>query len=601
MTIAKSRTVSDELLVPVSTFRYAVVWTVFAVMFVTLIARAVYLQVLDTERLQSEGDLRYLRVQKELPNRGMILDRDGRPLAVSTPVDTITMRPATLLAEPRNAKLGELAKLLKINEKRLIKTAKAKLDKELVYLKRQISPALAKQILALDIDGINTMREYKRYYPSGPVLSHVIGFTNIDDVGQAGLELAYDDDLKGHAGRTRVLKDRKGRVIEHVEQLSAVQHGKNVQLSLDSRIQYLAYRHLEAAVERHKASTASLVALDAKTGEVLAMVGFPHFNPNDVAERKNQRTRNRSIADTFEPGSTVKPFAVAMSMDAGMVTPETVISTGDGQFYIGRNKVSDTKKMGDISVSTVIQKSSNIGVTKVAMMLEPIDLYKTYRSLGFGQANQLRLPGENKGLLKRRKKWRPIEHATLSYGYGLSVNTLQLARSYQALANDGLMLPVSLHPVANIPKARRVFTSDTVQKVNRMLELAAGDGGTAPNAQVAMYRVAGKTGTAHRVVNGKYQDDSYTSLFAGFAPVSDPEIVMVIAVSDPQGVDYYGGLVAAPVFSKVMEGALRFRNVQPDNLLNDRVEKSAPRLIISRPAVVDQRVVSRSHMAGGEG
>lgn len=576
---AAKRAKEQELLVPVSGWRYYTIGVIFGAVFLALIVRAIYLQIIDTDYLQSQGDARYLRVQKELPTRGMILDRDAQPLAISTPVDSIWMHPATILKQQEEYSYAKLTKLLGISRQALLNKARDKQTREFVYLKRHIQPKLANQILSLDVPGIDSVREYKRYYPAGPVLAHVLGFTNIDNEGQEGLELSFEDELKGRAGRTQVLRDRVGHVVEHVEQLSAVEHGKDVSLSLDSRIQYLAYRHLQAAVKKHRASTASLVALDAKTGEILAMVSAPDFNPNDRAELKSARIRNRSIADTFEPGSTMKPFAVAMALDEGVITPDTLIDTEPGHYYIGRSRINDTKNHGVISVTKVIQKSSNIGSAKVAMMMEPRDLYDTYKALGFGETNNLPLLGEQKGLLVKRKKWRPIEHATLSYGYGLSVNTLQLARSYQALANDGVMLPVSLQPVNEVPRGKRVFSRETVEAVNNMLELATSDDGTAPKAQVAKYRVAGKTGTAHRVVDGQYQDDSYTSLFAGFAPVSDPQIVMVIAVSDPKGVDYYGGLVAAPVFSKVMEGALRFRNVAPDAL----EEKPAPKLMITRP------------------
>jgi len=377
-----------------------------------------------------------------------------------------------------------------------------------------------------------------------------------------------------------VLRDRFGHVVEYVEQLSRVQHGEDIKLSLDSRIQYLAYRHLQAAVKKHDASSASLVALDAKTGEILAMVSAPDFNPNDRYELKSSQFRNRSVTDSFEPGSTVKPFTVAMAIEDGVTAADSLIDTEEGEFYIGRNKVSDTSDYGEISVAQVIQKSSNIGAAKIAMMMKPEELYATYRQLGFGERNELKILGEHKGILRKRKKWKPIEHATLSYGYGLSVNTLQLARAYQALANDGILLPASLHPVERVPEGKRVFSKQTVDQISLMLESAVNKHGTAPLAQVDQYRVGGKTGTAHRVVKGKYQDDSYMATFAGYAPISDPQIVMVVAVNDPKGADYFGGLVAAPVFSSVMSGALRFRDVAPD-AVNE--PKEPLELMISRP------------------
>jgi cell division protein FtsI (penicillin-binding protein 3) len=571
-----------EVLIPVSTWRYATTGVIFGGLFLGLIVRAVYLQVIDADYLQSQGDARYLRVMKEAATRGMIVDRNDQPLAISTPVDSIWIHPSAILEQYGEYSYTQLGELLEMSVDSIIVKAKQKKASQFAYLKRHISPQLADQILALGIEGVDKVREYKRYYPAGPVFGHVLGFTNIDNVGQEALELGYQSELEGQPGRTQILQDRMGHVVEYVEQLSRVKHGHDVKLSLDSRIQYLAYRHLQSALKKHQASSASLVALDAKTGEILAMVSAPDFNPNDRAQLKSSRFRNRSIADSFEPGSTVKPFTIAMAMDEGVVSAQTEIET-NGRLYIGRNRISDTENHGLITASEVIKKSSNIGSVKVAMMMEPRDLYNTHLKLGFGQTNNLKLQGEQKGILANRKHWKPIEHAALSYGYGLSVNTLQLARAYQALANKGVMLEVSLHPVDKIPSGQRVFSEQTVEQVNLMLEAAVSDEGTAPKARVQQYRVAGKTGTAHRVENGRYQDDSYTSLFAGFAPVSDPEIVIVVTVSDPKGVDYYGGLVAAPVFSEVMEGALRFRDVTPDAIQPD----SDPlKLMITRPKQV---------------
>lgn len=576
-----------EVIVPVSTWRYKVIGLVFGAVFVGLIVRAVYLQIVDTDYLQSQGDARYLRVQKTVPTRGMIVDRHNQPLAISSPVDSIWMHPATILKQKNEYSYKKLSALLGISRDRLLKKATSKKAKQFVYLKRQVKPSIGAKIVSLDIPGINSVREYKRYYPAGPVLGHVLGFTNIDNEGQEGIELAYDDQLKGQAGRTQVLQDKVGHVVEYVEQLSRVQHGQDLRLSLDARIQYLAYRHLQAAVKQHQASSASLVALNAKTGEVLAMVSAPDFNPNDRSDLKSAHFRNRSITDSYEPGSTVKPFTIAMALDDGVVRPTSIIDTEKGYYHIGRNKISDTKPHGKITVAQVIKKSSNIGSAKIAMMMAPLDLHNTYKELGFGKTNKLKLQGEQKGILVKRKKWKPIEHATLSYGYGLSVNTLQLARAYQALANDGVLLPASFHPVDEIPKGERVFSEKTVAQVALMLEAATSDEGTAPKAQVDQYRVGGKTGTAHRVVDGQYQDDSYMSIFAGFAPVSDPDIVIVVAVNDPKGIDYYGGLVAAPVFSSVMAGALRLRNITPDAVTEPAEQPEKLKLIIAKPPVAN--------------
>ncbi|MFT4635496.1 MAG: cell division protein FtsI (penicillin-binding protein 3) [Chitinophagales bacterium] len=579
---ARQKKLAKDVVVPVSTWRYNVIFILFGCLFIALGARAVQLQVVDNDYLQSQGDARYLRVQNEPPTRGMITDRNGQPLAVSTPVDSIWMHPATILRQQKEYPYKKLTSLLGTTPVKLLDKAEKRKGREFVYLKRHLSPQLANKILALNVPGINKVREYKRYYPAGPVLGHVLGFTNIDNEGQEGLELAYDDELKGRAGRTQVLRDRVGHVVEYVEQLARVRHGDDIVLSIDARIQYLAYRHLQAAVKKHNATSASLVALDIKTGELLAMISMPDFNPNDRAELKSAHFRNRSITDSYEPGSTVKPITVAMAMQAGVVDPETMIDTGKGFYYIGRSRISDTEPHGEITVSDVIKVSSNIGSVKIAMKMRPRDLYDTYRRLGFGQTNKLKMPGEQKGILANRKKWKPVEHATMSYGYGLSVNTLQLTRAYQALANGGVLMPVSLHPLEQAPKGVRIFSTEVTDEIAKMLEAAVGSNGTAPKARVDHYRVGGKTGTAHRVVNGRYQDDSYTSLFAGFAPISNPEIALVVSVNDPKGVDYYGGLVAAPVFAEVMAGALRLRGVAPDAMTAPKDDPGL-KLMISRP------------------
>ena len=575
-----------EVIVPVSTWRYKVVGLIFGTIFLGLVVRAGFLQVVDRDYLQSQGNARYLRVQNEPPTRGMIRDRNGEPLAISTPVDSIWMNPSKILEQKQSYSYAQLGGMLGMSRDEILALAERRKSREFVYLKRHLAPQDAKKILALNVPGINSVREYKRYYPAAQVTGHVVGFTNIDNEGQEGLELVFNDQLKGRNGRTQVLRDRVGHVVEHVEQLSRVQHGEDVTVSIDARIQYLAHRHLEAAVKKHKAKTASLVALNAKTGEVLAMVSMPDFNPNDRSELKSSQFKNRSITDSFEPGSTMKPFTVAMALEAGVIEPESIIDAQQGSLFIGGSRITDTKKMGEITVNEVIKKSSNVGSAKIAMMMKPRDLYNTYADLGFGQKNKLTLKGEQRGILANRKSWRPIEHATMSYGYGLSVNTLQLARAYVALANDGILLPVSLHPVDEPPKGERVFSKNTVKQVANMLELAVSDKGTAPKARVDQYRVGGKTGTAHKVIDGKYQDDAYMSLFAGYAPISDPEVVLVVMIDDPRGVDYYGGLVAAPVFSDVMAGALRYMQVPPDNIDNKFNQPKKPiELMITRPSV----------------
>ena len=545
-------------------FRHALVVAFFVTIFGTLAVRAAYLQVIDNDYLQSQGDARYLRVQQQTPSRGMILDRFGHPLAVSTPVDSIWAHPRTVLEYGYSRE--KLAKLLGMPEARLQELLKENEKKQFLYLRRHLAPDDAAAVLALDIPGIESVREYKRYYPAGPVAGHIIGFTDIDDLGQEGLELEFDDHLTGVPGRTRVLRDRVGHVVEQVEQLTPVLNGADLTISIDARIQYLAYRYLQAAVKQHIASSASLVALDASTGEILAMVNAPDFNPNDRSDLKGSLFRNRAVTDVFEPGSTIKPFTVSMGITHGVVRPETVIDTEPGKFYIGKSIIHDTRNYGAIDVSTVVVKSSNIGSAKIALMLQPEDLIEVLANIGFGKMTDIDLPGERKGVLPRREKWRPIEHATVAYGHGLSVTALQLARAYTALANDGRLLPLSILPRDDEPVGERVFRPEVVDQVRAMLERVVSAEGTASRAGVDKFRVAGKTGTAERVVDGRYADDSYVSIFAGFAPVSDPDIVMVVVVTDPRGEDYYGGSVAAPVFSKVMAGALRLRNIAPDRL-----------------------------------
>jgi cell division protein FtsI (penicillin-binding protein 3) len=573
--------------VEIAVWRYWLVMAVFVGLFAGLLVRAVYLQVIDAEYLQDQGKARFMRIQKEMPTRGMIIDRNEQPLAISTPVSSLWVHPPTILKQKQEYSYKKLGDYLGMSREQFLAKVEGKKDKEFMYLKRHLPPAQADQVLALGIPGVNAVREYRRYYPAGPVLGHVLGFTNIDNEGQEGLELAFNDVLKGRQGRNIVMRDKYGHVIDSVERIEPVEHGKHVQLTIDARIQYLAYRYLQAAVKKHRASSGSLVALDVNTGEILAMVNAPDFNPNNRSELQGHRFRNRAITDIFEPGSTVKPFSVAMALQEKVITENTVIDTSPGIMYIGNHSIRDTSNHEALTVSEVIKKSSNIGSAKIAMKMPAKSLYNTYADLGFGKTNDLKLYGEQKGILAKRKKWRPVEHATLSYGYGLSVTALQLARAYQGLANNGELLPVSLYLGQQQGKAglsERVFDAGVAKSMHAMMESVVSSEGTAPLAQVKGYRVAGKTGTAHRIVDGQYQDDSYLSLFAGFAPVSNPRVAMVVVIDDPKGVDYYGGKVAAPVFSDVMNGALRLLEVAPDKIqLPSDIETDEPQLQIHRP------------------
>lgn len=525
-------------------------------------ARAVYLQVFAADYLKAQGNARYLRVVKAVPNRGMILDRNGEVLAVSTPVDSVWAHPETFLKEGHS--VSKLAKLLGVSSKRIRTLCQENEHREFVYLKRHLAPELANRVMELEIPGIDLVREYRRYYPAGPVTSHVLGLTNIDDRGQEGIELAFDTHLSGREGKTRVLRDRVGHIVEHVERISSAVDGNNLRISIDARIQYLAFRHLKAAVREHRAAGASAVLIDVGTGEILAMVNEPSFNPNNRLDRDRDKFRNRAVVDQFEPGSTIKPFTVAMALESGRFGPDTRVDTTPGIYRIGGHRVRDTRDYGLLTVTKVLVKSSNIGAAKIAMSLEPDALVETLRQLGFGRPTHVGLPGEAVGLVPERKRWRPIEHATLSFGYGLSATALQLARSYTVLATDGRLMPLSAVPLTKPRVGVRVFDSRVVNQVRPMLELAVGEHGTGTRAQLEQYRVAGKTGTVHKLVGGEYADDRYMSVFAGMAPVERPRVVMVVVIDDPRGEDYYGGAVAAPVFSRVMAGALRILNVAPD-------------------------------------
>ncbi len=558
-----------------------------------LVARAGVLQILEKDYLQSQGDARYQRIKEQNPQRGMIVDRHEVPLAISTPVDSVWAHPPTILKNAQEYSYKQLTAALSMKRKDFLSLMKRNEKRQFVYLRRHLKPHIADRILALEVPGIHSRREYRRYYPTSPDASHLLGFTNIDNIGQEGIELVADKQLRGSAGEERVMQNRFGQVVEKLEQIKSVEHGDTVRLSIDARIQHLADQYLSASVKQHRAKSGALVALDAKTGEVLALSNVPYFNPNDRADLKSAKFKNRAITDVFEPGSTMKPFAIAMAIDEGVVEPETIIET-KGTYQIGRSRISDTKNHGDLTVSEVIIKSSNIGSAKIAMMLPAKKLAKTLNELGFGQKTDIPLRGQQSGSLPKRKKWRPIEHATLSYGYGLSSTVLQLAKSYTVFANKGKVVPVSLWALDKDekPKAQRVFSEKTVSQVNDMLHKVVTEG-TAKKAKLPRHTSAGKTGTVHLVSpTGGYESDHYASIFAGFAPVENPEIVMAVIVSDPRGEVYYGGLVAGPVFSKVMDGALRYRNVPPDLPMEDPLQ-NLPDDVIEDLADPTQKIVDQ--------
>lgn len=529
-----------------------------------LLWRAVDLQLLHKEFLQGQGDARHLRVVSIPAHRGMITDRNGEPLAISTPVDSVWANPRDLL-EARD-EWKQLAKALDIDRAWLKERIERNANREFVYLKRHVSPAVAEHVMALGIPGVSTQREYRRYYPAGEVTGHLLGFTNVDDEGQEGVELSFDRQLRGTPGSMRVVRDRLGRVVETVEQLSEPLPGRDLALSIDRRIQYLAYRELKAAVQRNHAKAGSAVVLDVRTGEVLAMVNQPTFNPNNREALRSERYRNRALTDMYEPGSTVKPFTIAVALESGQYQPNTLIDTTPGTLRVGPNTIHDIHDYGLIDVSTVIVKSSNVGIGKLALALPAENIWRQFTAMGFGSLTGIHLPGEAIGSVPDYHRWYPIDRVTFSFGYGLSASILQVARAYAALASSGVLKPVSIVPVDRPPTGERVMNEPTAQQLITMLEGAVGDKGTGRSARVPGYRVAGKTGTVRKSVAGGYAEDNYLSLFAGMVPATKPRLVMVVMINDPRGDEYYGGLVAAPVFGRVMAGAMRLLDIVPDDL-----------------------------------
>jgi cell division protein FtsI (penicillin-binding protein 3) len=529
-----------------------------------LLWKAVSLQVLDKEFLVSQGEARHLRVVTLPAHRGMILDRNGEPLAISTPVESVWVNPQELANEQQ--RMPELSRLLELKQASITALLASRADREFLYLKRHITPALAAQVEALEIPGVYLQREYRRYYPDGEVTAHVVGFTNVDDIGQEGLELAYEDWLNGEPGAKRVIKDGKSHIIEDVESISRPNPGKDLTLSIDRRIQYLAYRELVAVMQEHKARAASAVVLDVKSGEVLAMVNQPSYNPNKRQQLQRSALRNRAITDVFEPGSTMKPFVVASALESGRYVPSTPVSTSPGWMRVGVNTVRDVHDYGELDVSGVLRKSSNVGITKIALSLPAESIWTRFSDLGFGAQTFSGFPGEASGLLPHYSGWNAIETATISFGYGISVTPLQLAQSYAVLAADGMRRSITFLHGTGSAEERRIMPAAVARQVRDMLEQAVGVDGTAPEARITGFRVAGKTGTVRKSVSGGYSDRQYLSVFAGMAPASDPRLVMVVMVDEPAGSKYYGGQVAAPVFSRVMAGALRLLAVTPDDV-----------------------------------
>jgi cell division protein FtsI (penicillin-binding protein 3) len=536
--------------------------TFFATLAISLVARAVHLQVLDTEFLNEQADTRHLRTERITAHRGTITDRNGEPLAISTPVDSIWANPKELASAVDD--VPRLADVLGIDSQTLIRRITRSMDKEFVYLKRHLSPEDAAAAMSMQLPGINIQREYRRYYPAGEVAGHLIGFTNIDDEGQEGLELAFNHWLAGESGAKRVLKDRLGRSVENVQSIRPPHQGKDLRTSIDLRIQYLAYRTLKSAIQKYNAESGSIVVLDVVTGEVLAIVNQPTYNPNDRSQYSAERYRNRAITDIFEPGSSIKPLVVAAALESREFEPGSIIDTAPGYVVVGPKTIEDKRNLGRVSLTTILARSSNVGVTKLAMSLEADQLWNTMTRFGLGALTASGFPGESAGLLTHFNHWRPISQATLAYGYGVSVTPLQLAQAYAALGNDGVLPPISLLAVETPGDGERILEEDTAAAVRRMLEEVVRPGGTGTKAAVDGYRVAGKTGTAWKFAAGGYSQDKYISIFAGLAPASDPRLATVVVIDEPGGELYYASDVAAPVFADVMSESLRLLAVPPD-------------------------------------
>jgi len=543
-----------------------------ALAFAGLAGRAAYIQIFGNEFFQRQGEVRFARTLELPANRGRILDRNGLILASSVPAPSIWAIPEDV--EASKAQLAELAKLLEMPLADLNKKLGEE-DKTFVWIKRQVDEPVAQKIHALGIKGIYQRKEYKRQYPEGETVAHVVGFTNVEDRGQEGIELAFNKDLAGKAGSRRVIKDRLGRVVEDVgEQVHPVE-GKDIQLSIDSKVQFFAYQKLRDAVIARKAKAGSVVVLDSSTGEVLALANYPSYVPDKRKNLTGEQLRNRALTDTFEPGSTMKPITVAMALEAGRIKPQTIIETGPGRYNIGGFTISDTHNYGTLTVEGVIQKSSNVGALKIAQKMTPQEMWDTYMALGYGQKPQIQFPGAVTGRVRPWKTWRPVEQATMAYGYGLSASLFQMAHSYTAFAHDGQIIPVTMLKSSEPAVGVQVFSAANAHAVRRMLQMAAAPGGTGPLAQTVGYSVGGKSGTAHKQVGKGYATNKYRAWFTGMAPIEAPRIIVGVMIDEPSDGNYFGGVAAAPVFSEVVQQTLRMMGVQPDMSVKPQINTQA--------------------------
>lgn len=533
------------------------------VLFTALVVRSAWLQVFEQQFLLKEGSQRQLRTIQTPAYRGSILDRFGTPLAISTPVDSVWVNPQQVLLD--QGELKKVTAILGVDYKQALNKLKQRANKEFVFIKRRVEPELARKAAAT-ADDVHLQREYKRFYPAGEVVSHVLGFTDIDNIGQEGLELVYQDWLKAKSGQRTILRNRKGEVVENISQVVAARPGKNLQTSIDMRLQYITYRSLSKAVKFHAAKSGSAVLLDANTGEILAIASLPSYNPNQPKNKKAAARRNRAITDVFEPGSTIKPFTLAAALDKKLYNPQSVVNTAPGYMKVSGYPIRDFRNYGVLDLAGILRKSSNVGATKIALSMSSEDLWQAFSSFGFGEPTGVSFPAASSGYLSDFHDWQPLDHATMAFGYGLSVSTLQLARAYSIFAHDGKLQPLSLLKIDEAQPSTRVMKSSTAKAVLHMMEQVVGPGGTAKKAAIPGYRVAGKSGTAKKSTAGGYLEDTYTSVFAGIVPVSNPRLVMAVMIDEPSQNGYYGGAVAAPVFKEVISHALRLMNISPDNI-----------------------------------
>jgi cell division protein FtsI (penicillin-binding protein 3) len=549
-------------------WRSKLIVAMIALSFTGLACRAAYVQVFNNEFYQKQGAVRFTRTLELPANRGRILDRNGLILASSVPVPSIWAIPEDV--EQDKVKLAQLAKLLEMPLAELNKKL-ADDDKNFVWLKRQIDESVAMQIAALGVKGVYQRKEYRRQYPEGEAAAHVVGFTNMEDMGQEGIELAFNKELGGHTGSRRVIKDRLGRVVEDIGEQVPPADGKDLQLSIDSKVQFFAFQKLRDAVMEHKAKAGSVVVIDTLTGEVLALANYPSYTPSRRQNVNTSQMRNRALVDTFEPGSTMKPFIAALALEKGLAKPDTPIQTAPGRITIAGSTITDAHPHGVLTLNEVIQKSSNVGTVKLAMQMQPRDMWEMYSQVGFGQKPQLPFPGVVGGKLRAYKSWRPIEQATMSYGYGLSTSLFQLARSYSVFARDGELVPVTMLKSADTVAGVRVMGEKNAKAVRHMLQLATGNGGTGPKAQTLGYSVGGKTGTARKQEGKGYAEKKYRSWFVGIAPIENPRIAVAVMIDEPSDGKFFGGDVAAPVFSETVAQTLRMLGVQPDMAVKPQI------------------------------